>query len=346
MDQWSETYSDHNYIFYDIGGTRLWNYTRQKKKVWNLSKFDEDKFDTSILGATWSMEEEGINANEKVVRMIKIITDACDEAMPRKVLGKHPRQIYWWNDNIAEIRKKCIKEKRILTRIRKKASIDAEVQMVLENTRQHLKQKRKRLRVEINKAKNTERIEMIKTIENEPWGKPYKLVMDKLIGRRDSPLQFLTVENVQRVIDTLFSTGHSYTRSIIQNTEWHSSHAISQAEICRALKRASRGKKASGPDDISAGILICTFHLNPSMIINTFESYLKEGIFPTRWKKAKLVLIKKPHKEAREPSSYRPLCLLDEAAKLLERIIIYRLEGWIASNGGGYIEPSIRVPTS
>lgn len=55
----------------------------------------------------------------------------------------------------------------------------------------------------------------------------------------------------------------------------------------------------------------------------------------SRRKKAYLVLIKKPQKiEEREPSSYRLICLIDEIAKLLERIIDYRLAKQINAQEG------------
>ena len=46
---------------------------------------------------------------------------------------------------------------------------------------------------------------------------------------------------------------------------------------------------------------------------------------------ARLVLLKKPD---RAPSSYRPICLLNEAGKLLERIICNRLTQYLDESGG------------
>jgi len=44
-----------------------------------------------------------------------------------------------------------------------------------------------------------------------------------------------------------------------------------------------------------------------------------EGIYPETWKKARLVLIRKGDKPLDDPSSYRPLCLLDCLAKILRK---------------------------
>lgn len=52
-----------------------------------------------------------------------------------------------------------------------------------------------------------------------------------------------------------------------------------------------------------------------------FNACLKEGRFPAEWKVARLVLLKKGNKPEGLPSSYRPICLLDEAGKFFERIL-------------------------
>ncbi|CAB0038342.1 unnamed protein product, partial [Trichogramma brassicae] len=52
------------------------------------------------------------------------------------------------------------------------------------------------------------------------------------------------------------------------------------------------------------------------------------------WKRQRLVLLPKPGKPPEEPSSYRPLCMLDTAGKILERIICDRLEAITESPEG------------
>ncbi|CAB0030936.1 unnamed protein product, partial [Trichogramma brassicae] len=56
--------------------------------------------------------------------------------------------------------------------------------------------------------------------------------------------------------------------------------------------------------------------------------------FSTCWKRQRLVLLPKPGKPPDEPSSYRPLCMLDTAGKILERIIRDRLEVFTERPGG------------
>ena len=52
------------------------------------------------------------------------------------------------------------------------------------------------------------------------------------------------------------------------------------------------------------------------------------------WKKQWLVLIRRGKGDPEDPSTYRPLCMLDTSGKLLERIFKPRLSAAI-ENGGG-----------
>ncbi|CAH2233980.1 jg20059 [Pararge aegeria aegeria] len=64
----------------------------------------------------------------------------------------------------------------------------------------------------------------------------------------------------------------------------------------------------------------------PEKIKNVMTGVIKSGIFPAIWKTAKLVLLRKPNKKADDPAGYRPLSLLDCYGKLLEAILLGRIE--------------------
>jgi len=65
-----------------------------------------------------------------------------------------------------------------------------------------------------------------------------------------------------------------------------------------------------------------------------FTLCLRESVFPSKWKVARLVLLRKKDKPEGEPSAYRPICLLDEQGKLFERVIVERLRVWLDESGG------------
>ena len=60
--------------------------------------------------------------------------------------------------------------------------------------------------------------------------------------------------------------------------------------------------------------------------LDMYNTCLAEGTFPERWKRQRLVLLPKGNKPPEEPSSYRPLCMLDSSGKTLERFIFNRIE--------------------
>jgi len=60
---------------------------------------------------------------------------------------------------------------------------------------------------------------------------------------------------------------------------------------------------------------------------------MREGVFPTAWKRATLVLIPKgPIQDPLIEVKARPICLLDEIGKILERIIADRINLWLEMN--------------
>lgn len=61
------------------------------------------------------------------------------------------------------------------------------------------------------------------------------------------------------------------------------------------------------------------------MFRSVMQRCLDEGVFPEAWKRQSLVLLPKAGKPPGDPSAYRPICLLDTAGKVLEKIILNRL---------------------
>ena len=64
----------------------------------------------------------------------------------------------------------------------------------------------------------------------------------------------------------------------------------------------------------------------PEIFLDIYNTCLAEEIFPERWMRQTLVLLLKNKKPPDDPSSYRPLCMLDTPGKMLERFIYNRIE--------------------
>lgn len=122
------------------------------------------------------------------------ISAACDFALPRKrphPPGKPP--VFWWNQDIAHLRGECVKAKRKNTglttriaRLRQRAEerdeqfdddrAGAELNVGLNS----LREAKRQLKRAIAASKKHHWNNLIRTIDSDPFGKPYKIVMQKL----------------------------------------------------------------------------------------------------------------------------------------------------------------------
>ena len=83
---------------------------------------------------------------------------------------------------------------------------------------------------------------------------------------------------------------------------------------------------APGPDGIPDLIWRKTMGVMAPRIWHLYTKCLREGVCPRPWRTARLVLLRKGGRSANSPSTYRPICLLDEIGMLLERVVAARLE--------------------
>lgn len=81
--------------------------------------------------------------------------------------------------------------------------------------------------------------------------------------------------------------------------------------------RSTKNNISPGPNGVPNEAIKLLASKRPELLISIYNICIREGHFPTIWKKAHLVLLQKGDKPLRDPSFYRPLCLLVSAAKLL-----------------------------
>lgn len=100
---------------------------------------------------------------------------------------------------------------------------------------------------------------------------------------------------------------------------------ITEEQLMEACGRV-KNTKAPGLDGILNTALKTAVNAMPGIFLDVYNTCLQEGTFPAKWKQQRLVLLPKERKPLDEPSSYRPLCMLDTAGKILERIVHKRIE--------------------
>ena len=78
----------------------------------------------------------------------------------------------------------------------------------------------------------------------------------------------------------------------------------------------------------------CLGAILPRYLAAIYNVCLREGVFPKRWKKARIIPIVKPGKEVSDDvGKYRPVSLLDSGGKVLEKFLINRINHHVYSKG-------------
>jgi len=101
---------------------------------------------------------------------------------------------------------------------------------------------------------------------------------------------------------------------------------IEKSEIEYAFSRI-RSKRSPGLDGFTGEMCKCIWKVIPEYLLALYNKCGSEGYFPSVWKEARVVvLLKSTDKVRSNPRSYRGISLLPVLAKVLERIMIERLQ--------------------
>lgn len=106
--------------------------------------------------------------------------------------------------------------------------------------------------------------------------------------------------------------------------EYSAEFDILPGEVRSVLLRARSGNPAPGPDGVTLAVWRKIVGVSSVLLARLFSMCLRDGVFPQVWKVAALVLIPKKI-EVNVVVSARPICLLNDVAKILERVILDRM---------------------
>lgn len=92
--------------------------------------------------------------------------------------------------------------------------------------------------------------------------------------------------------------------------------------------------KAPGPDEITNRVIKAGGRTLSTQILRIANQCLNLGLYPTRWKRARTIILRKPNKpDYANPSSYRPIALLSCLSKVVEALIAFRMKAQAESTG-------------
>lgn len=341
----SYTHSDHQAVRYRIDyNTRR----REARRVntpttrsWKTSNFDKDLF---VEALRWDRTGRNV-LDPSGDQLVAVLSRACDVTMPRKGQPRNGRPpVYWWTETIATLRRACLRARRSMQRARS--------DVVREERRVSLAAARLALKKEIKASKRASFDGLCQQANATPWGDAYRVVMVKTKGVMAPPEQSPAM--LQRIIEGLFprheprpwppasellrgrrfsipansSPASSYNVQVGDDGVEVGDEAMVTNEELFVIAKSLKVNKAPGPDGIPNQAIKAAILEAPELFRSAMQACLDGGVFPDRWKRQKLVLLPKPGKPPGDPSAYRPICLLDTAGKVLERVILNRLSNY------------------
>ncbi|XP_071582036.1 uncharacterized protein [Temnothorax nylanderi] len=217
---------------------------------WALRRMDEDLLRASIHTSLWVddliTESEDVDAAAEWIGGVMKV--ACDVAMPRS--RPHPRKAaYWWTEEIAELRRSSVQARRRWLRARRAQHRQPRR---FEEAGVEYRSAKRAYSWAIKLAKDKSWLELPQDLHEDPWKRPYKMVLKKLRTSAPPITESMEPEFLEKVIDTLFPDDpreRAEGGPTPPDTEWDEELEVSMDELKKAAKRLKAGK-APGPDGV------------------------------------------------------------------------------------------------
>jgi len=239
------------------------------------------------------------------------MSNACDVTARRMKFHDCRRGVYWWSEELSKARRRCVAVRRLLTRVRRRGGPSLNIENLF-------KEARARFCKKIKKAKSEAWILLLQTLDDDPWGLSYRIVMDRL--RRSGPgmTESLEPEVVERLLNELFPTGevHDPAHEWQEGCAFDPDHRVTTEEVRGAIRGRRRGGcPAPGPDGLSLTIWRCAPRCVLNHLAALYSLCLESGEVPSAWRRAILVLIPKGKIDPDSPKA-RPICLLNDVGEI------------------------------
>jgi len=298
-----------------------------KLRVWKLNKQPfRDEFVAVVQQRAVEVADAG-GVENKWLCMKGIWLDAAEKVVGKSKGRARHKATWWWNDTVAKV----VEEKRTAYRnwYKSKTTVDLDL----------YKSKRKQARKEIAMAKQTKRAEVVSEmkLEEHPTQR-FKVIKRMLKDRQDiSGVNCLKDAQGKLVVDEekVKDTWKQYMEKLMnEENTWDNNTAsqrkegpccrINQDEVRKAL-RSMRKNKAPGLSGITVEVMKVDEGLSEEWLTDLCNCIIDEGQMPQDWKNSILVPLYKGKGDPLECGSYRGIKLLEQAMKVVERVLEQRI---------------------
>ncbi|XP_076766400.1 uncharacterized protein LOC143433138 [Xylocopa sonorina] len=230
-----EKMSDHVYIRIDASTALPTRPTAHHQMRWALKGMDEDDQMAAVLAVACAGIPCGpVDVNAETHCSSNVMASISD--VPIRSL------VYWWSNNIQGLRTDCGVARRQYTRARHRRNNDAVRTAELYTDYRALT---KQLQLAISSAKPQAWDRLLSKLREDPWDRPYKLLMDVLRPWAPPLMETMDPPLLERVRGRIFPSGVCrcpLTPSTMLHSHRHSAFCEQPAETGTILLRWKTGR--------------------------------------------------------------------------------------------------------
>lgn len=129
------------------------------------------------------------------------------------------------------------------------------------------------------------------TLEQDPWGRPYRIVLSKMRARTLLLTKFLDTSVLENVLDVLFPNAQDETHVPRSQPASLTPPPVTEEELARALSKMRKKNTAPCPDGIPGYVLALSLTDLSQRVRKLYDRYIQTGLFSRKRKTVKLILI-------------------------------------------------------
>ena len=312
--------------------------SRQTKQLWDYRLMDPDKLIRLLMDTDWDSLLD-CDLDDAVDNFTDALMNAAKASIPLRTVTMKSSDKPWFT---SELRREIRKRDRLFHTAKKRnTDYDWERWRHQRNLTTETNQRLKSIHIQT---------QVEKLLENKRDPRTYHNILKGILGRKSNT-------NIPPLIG---QDGMPYSDDIDKATIFNRHFAaqttlnildkpmpsitppespvpllaevrVTESEVLKILNGLDINK-SSGPDKIPAKLLKMCAIIIAHPLSKLFNKSLQSGYFPSSWKKACVTPIFKRKGSSSNPTNYRPISLLPNLSKLLEKLVFNKIYEHINEN--------------
>ena len=311
---------------------------RRTIQLWDYRRMDTDKLARLLTDTDWDRVLD-CDVDDATNNFTDALMTAAKAAIPLRTISPKINDKPWFNSEL----KRQIRKRDRLFNIAKKRNTEYDWQRWRQQrnltTRTNQEFKNSHIQMQVNKL-----------LENKKDPRKFHNILKGIIGRKvHRNIPPLIGQDGTPITDDLekadiFNRHFSaQTRLDVQDKQIPrlaspdppiaplAEVQVTEQEVLNVLNSLNINK-SSGPDKIPAKLIKMCALLISGPLSKLFNKSLSAGKFPTSWKEASVTPIFKQKGSNSDPTNYRPISLLPNLSKILEKLVFNKMYTHIVNN--------------